>query len=160
MLKCLNCINWMTSLRVTLETSHQSCSRQFSSPILQLLPKVVSTQHNKNLGPFARNSTIIQVLLSLWCQIWLWFSRFLFSVGSAESKFYFSLNVWLQCGIAILPLQPWNWNSPWLTSQPQCTTSFPVFLDQFQSFEHKLNNHCPWSCAKQFSSYILHHCPE
>ena len=56
---------------------------------------------------------------------------------------------------AILPLQAWNHNPPQLTFQPQCTTPFSVFTDQFQFSEH-FQQSLPCGCAKQFSSHILH----
>lgn len=52
---------------------------------------------------------------------WLQFSRFLFSVGSAGFKFHFSMydqsvaHKLKTCCTAVLLLQAWNWNPPWMS---------------------------------------------
>ena len=71
----------------------QSYARQFSSLFLQSLPRVVSTPNTiKNLGPFARNSTIWQVPLSIWCQ----------SIGSNSPGFCFYLDLLDPSWISVL----------------------------------------------------------
>ena len=158
--------SWSNTRHITF---HERCARQFSSPVLQLFPRVASILTTTKIQDLLRGiATLVHChYLFKFSEFLLKFSRFLFSVGSARSKFHFSLNALPQYRTITENLAHSNSSNTSPKLKPTMVNfSFsmfypiPAFADQFKSSEHKFNNHFLVALRNNFLLITCIHCPE